>query len=66
VPLAISSGAGAASRHAIGTAVVFGMLGATAIAPMFVPTFFYLISGGFKEKKQEETTQEKEEALHDI
>ena len=66
VPLAISSGAGAASRHSIGTAVVFGMLGATAIAPMFIPMFFYLISGGKKEKKQAQGAQETKEALHDI
>ncbi len=66
VPLAISTGAGAASRHAIGTAVVFGMLGATAIAPMFIPTFFYLISGGWKEKGKTQSEQEKKEVLHDI
>lgn len=50
VPLAVSSGAGAASRHSIGTAVVFGMLAATVIAPIFIPLFFYLISGGKKNK----------------
>ena len=66
VPLAVSSGAGAASRHAIGTAVVFGMLGATAIAPLFIPTFFYLISGGYKEKKPNGTGAGKKEVLHDI
>lgn len=40
VPLAISTGAGAASRHAIGTSVIGGMLVATIVAPMFVPFFF--------------------------
>ena len=40
VPLAISSGAGANSRHAIGTAVIGGMLAATCIATLFVPFFF--------------------------
>jgi len=40
LPLAIASGAGAASRHSIGTSVIGGMIVATAIAPMFVP-FFY-------------------------
>jgi len=44
VPLAISSGAGAASRHAVGTAVIGGMLVATLFAPMFVPFFFRYIS----------------------
>lgn len=66
VPLAISSGAGAASRHSIGTAVVFGMLAATAIAPLFIPLFFYLISGGWKEKNDPEATGAKAEAMHDI
>ncbi len=40
VPLAISTGAGANSRHAIGTAVIGGMLAATCIATIFVPFFF--------------------------
>ena len=44
IPLAISSGAGAASRHSIGTAVVVGMLFATIFVPLFVPLFFVLIS----------------------
>ena len=51
VPLAISFGAGAASRHAIGTAVVCGMLIATGIAPMFVPWFFTIFAGKDKEQK---------------
>jgi HAE1 family hydrophobic/amphiphilic exporter-1/multidrug efflux pump len=40
VPLAISSGAGAASRHSIGTGVIGGMLAATFIAILFVPLFY--------------------------
>ncbi|WP_300907348.1 multidrug efflux RND transporter permease subunit [uncultured Desulfovibrio sp.] len=40
VPLAVSAGAGANSRHAIGTAVIGGMLAATCIATLFVPYFF--------------------------
>ncbi len=39
-PLAISSGAGAASRHSIATGVIGGMLAATFIATFFVPLFF--------------------------
>ncbi len=40
VPLALSTGAGAASRHSIGTGVIGGMLAATFIAVLFVPSFF--------------------------
>ena len=43
VPLAVSSGAGANSRHAIGTAVVGGMLAATCLATLFIPFFFRFI-----------------------
>ncbi len=52
VPLAISFGAGAASRHAIGTAVVCGMLIATGVAPMFVPWFFTLFAGKDKQEQK--------------
>ncbi len=51
VPLAISFGAGAASRHSIGTAVVCGMLVATGVAPLFIPWFFTLFVGKDKEQK---------------
>ena len=44
VPLAISSGAGAASRHSIGTDVIGGMLAATLIATFFIPMFYRVIS----------------------
>lgn len=44
LPLATSKGAGAASQISLGTAVVFGMLGATIFAPCFVPLFFYLLN----------------------
>jgi len=39
-PLALSTGAGAASRHSIGTGVIGGMLMATFLAILFVPLFF--------------------------
>ncbi|MDB5427086.1 MAG: hydrophobe/amphiphile efflux family protein, partial [Phenylobacterium sp.] len=50
LPLAISSGAGAQSRIAIGTAVIGGMLTATAIAIFFVPMFFVMVRGIFKNR----------------
>lgn len=40
LPLAISTGAGSASRHAIGTGVIGGMLAATFIATFFIPLFY--------------------------
>ena len=40
LPLAISTGAGAGSRHSIGTGVVGGMLMATFLAVFFVPLFY--------------------------
>ena len=40
MPLLVSSGAGAASRQAVGTAVVGGMIAATFFAVLFVPSFF--------------------------
>ena len=43
LPLAISSGAGANSRHAIGTGVMGGMIGATALGVLFVPIFFVVV-----------------------
>ncbi|PWV65560.1 efflux RND transporter permease subunit [Plasticicumulans acidivorans] len=43
VPLAISTGAGAASRHSIGTGVIGGMLVATFVATFFIPLFFRLL-----------------------
>ncbi len=43
LPLAVSTGAGANSRHAIGTGVVGGMLGATVLAVFLVPVFFIVV-----------------------
>jgi HAE1 family hydrophobic/amphiphilic exporter-1 len=40
MPLLIASGAGAASRQAVGNAVVGGMCAATVFSLLFVPTFF--------------------------
>ena len=43
LPLAISTGAGAKSRQAIGTGVMGGMLGATLLAVFLVPVFFVIV-----------------------
>ena len=43
LPLALSTGAGANGRVAIGTAVVGGMLTATVLAIFFIPLFFVMV-----------------------
>jgi multidrug efflux pump subunit AcrB len=43
VPLAIATGASAASRRSLGTTVVAGMLATTFLAIFFVPLFYVLI-----------------------
>ncbi|CAG0980505.1 Multidrug efflux pump subunit AcrB [Burkholderiales bacterium] len=43
LPLAISSGAGAESRHAIGTGVIGGMIAATVLAVFLVPVFYVVV-----------------------
>ena len=43
LPLALSSGAGANSRHIIGTTVVSGMISVTVIGIIFMPMFFFLV-----------------------
>ncbi|MEB4592960.1 efflux RND transporter permease subunit [Candidatus Thiothrix sp. Deng01] len=43
LPLVISTGAGAGSRQAIGTAVTGGVLAATFLAVFFVPLFYVLV-----------------------
>ncbi|EPR40499.1 transporter, hydrophobe/amphiphile efflux-1 (HAE1) family [Desulfovibrio sp. X2] len=43
VPLLTASGAGAASRQALGTAVFGGMLASTLLAVLFVPVFYVVI-----------------------
>ena len=43
LPLALSSGAGANSRIAIGTSVIGGMLTATVLAIFFIPLFFVIV-----------------------
>ncbi|MGF0238030.1 efflux RND transporter permease subunit [Rhodococcus sp. IEGM1300] len=45
LPLALSSGAGAAGRQAIGIGVLGGMFSATVLGVFFVPLFFVMIRG---------------------
>lgn len=52
LPLVVATGAGAASRHSIGTGVFGGMLAATFLAIFFVPLFFVLIGKITQRAKQ--------------
>ncbi|SFD63555.1 multidrug efflux pump [Pseudomonas citronellolis] len=54
VPLAISSGAGSGSQHAIGTGVIGGMVTATVLAIFWVPLFYVVVSTLFKDKASKE------------
>lgn len=59
VPMAISSGAGSGSQHAIGTGVIGGMLTATVLAIFWVPLFYVLVCSLFKDKRsKDELTKE--------
>lgn len=44
LPLAIASGASAASQQALGTGVLGGMISATVLAVFFVPVFFVVVT----------------------
>ena len=43
MPLVVAAGAGAASRQAIGTAVVGGMIAATVMSLLFTPVFYVMM-----------------------
>jgi len=61
VPLVIASGAGAASRHALGTSVFGGMLMATICGVIIVPSLyvaFQKLENKMKKKKEEKPSSE--------
>ena len=62
IPLAISTGAGSGSQHAIGTGVIGGMITATVLAIFWVPLFFVAVSSIFKGNRlqQDEAAASKE------
>lgn len=56
LPLFLAMGAGANARHSIGTGIIGGMIGASTLALMYVPLFFYIfdqISEKFQSKKED-------------
>lgn len=52
LPLAIATGAGAASRHSIGTTVMGGMLVATVLSLLVVPVFYMVIENARENRKE--------------
>jgi len=69
-PLVIATGAGAASRRSLGTAVFFGMLLATIVGIVIVPVFYFSIQTlvekirPFGETAREQEGQDKENQEH--
>ena len=57
LPLAISTGAGVNSRHAIGTGVLGGMISATVLAVVFIPLFFVFIIRFFTRRGRREKSR---------
>ncbi|MDZ4075915.1 MAG: efflux RND transporter permease subunit, partial [Hylemonella sp.] len=64
LPLAISSGAGAQSRHAIGTGVMGGMIAATVLAIFLVPVFYLVVSRFFPGHSRQRGASAGEEGHH--
>ena len=54
-PLAIATGASAASQNAIGTGVLGGMISATVLALLFVPVFFVFVMRTFGSRARKTT-----------
>jgi HAE1 family hydrophobic/amphiphilic exporter-1 len=65
MPLVVAAGAGAASRQAIGTAVVGGMVAATVMSLLFTPVFYVVMQklAGFRKKNPETGQEEKKGAV---
>jgi HAE1 family hydrophobic/amphiphilic exporter-1 len=67
MPLVVAAGAGAASRQAIGTAVVGGMIAATVMSLLFTPVFYVVMQklSGLRKKKPENAQKAESEAVAD-
>jgi hydrophobic/amphiphilic exporter-1 (mainly G- bacteria), HAE1 family len=58
-PLVVASGAGAASRRALGTAVFGGMITSTFLAVLFVPVFYVVFQGWSERRRPQSGLPEK-------
>lgn len=56
LPLAVASGAGAGSKHAIGTGVIGGMISALFLAIFWIPLFYVAICSIFKKNDPDTST----------
>ena len=57
MPMAISTGAGANARHAIGTGVIGGMIFATFIGLLLIPVFFVVVRRMLGDKLDEQSQE---------
>ena len=64
VPLVISTGAGAASRIAVGTGVMGGMIAATAIGVFMIP-ILYLVVRRYFSRHRPQAAGHMNEATHE-
>ena len=60
-PLLVAAGAGAMSRHSIGTTVFAGILVGMSITIIFIPLFFTLMQGYADRRRRRHATQRAEE-----
>ena len=69
IPLWLASGAGAVARRVMGTAVIGGMLAASALAIFFIPVAFYAVeknwpAGSAPETRWPQCTQFRQALVH--
>jgi multidrug efflux pump len=64
LPLALATGAGAASQRAIGTGVMGGMITGTVFAVIFVPVFFVVVRTLFKGSERQHRRDAEASAQH--
>ncbi len=58
LPLALSSGASAGSRHSVGYGVLGGVISSTLLGIFFIPVFYVWIRSIFKYKPKQQNNQE--------
>ena len=64
LPMALASGAGQGSQHAIATGVVGGMITATVLAIFFIPLFYVVVMSLSSRKRQMATEAPVSEGVH--